>query len=547
MKKTTKPLTRKSVQIKAPAKAPSFVWGHYVFLSMGLLFTSYVRLRYLQLPLERDEGEFGYIAQRILKGLSPFEAYNYKLPGVPCIYALFMKLFGETVSAIHIALLAANLGASLILFAGFRRLLGDWFAAIAAVTFSLFTLDLTVLGTAAHATQFACLFMVAALYFLLREKRNMLNSALVGLMMGLSFTMKQPAFLFILFGAAFLLILQLASKPMNRLKTLVHMLVYASGAGLPYLIISSIALSFGQFALFWKWTFTYPMYYISTIPPAQGWDNFKIIFGEIFGRFPLLWCLAGIGLIASVMNRDKDVARRIFMFMFLIVSVLTIIPGYYFHHHYFVMIMPAVAICVGSAFAYLKGLLGKHTSASGPISVALFIVIAAAGIVSQKDFYFNYSDDEYSTVRYLHNPFREAIKVAEYIQSNTSEKDKILVAGSEAEIYFYAKRTAASGYLFVHGLVSRQPKNLEMQYEFIAEAEKNKPEVMVLCGVAYSWLIQPGTPDTVLRWFDRYSGANYDITGIVDMSDQGTIYKWGAEAKDYIPQAANYLVIYKRK
>ena len=136
-------------------------WGSYACLAFGLLFTSYVRWRYLRLPLERDEGEFGYIAQNILRGASPFEAYIYKLPGVPYAYALFMILFGQTAAAIHIALLTVNLGTSLILFLCARKLMNALGAAVTAITYSLFSVDYTVLGTAAHATQFVNLFLVA--------------------------------------------------------------------------------------------------------------------------------------------------------------------------------------------------------------------------------------------------------------------------------------------------------------------------------------------------------------------------------------------------
>ena len=547
MKKKTKRPWGKEAPVKAPAKSLHWAWGHYLLLAIGLAFTSYVRWRYLQLPLERDEGEFGYIAQRILNGLSPFEAYNYKLPGVPFVYALFMRIFGQTISAIHIALLAANLGAALILFACFRKVIGNWWAAIASIIFSLFTLDLTVLGTAAHATQFVCFFMLAGLFFLLRDKQNPANSFLAGLMMGASFVMKQPAFLFVPAGAVFLLILRLKNKPIDRLKTLTHLLVYGSGTGLPYLAIVGAALRHDQFGLFWKWTFTYPMYYISSLAPAQGWDNFKIVFGEIVGRFPWLWLMAGIGLAALVICKGRPVTHRVLVPLLLMVSAAAITPGYYFHHHYFILLMPAVAICVGRAFGYVSDLLGRYTSASGILSVGLFVLLAGAGIFSEKGFYFSYTNDEYLSIRYLHNPFREATKVADYIQSITSAEDKILVVGSEAEIYFYTGRAPASGYLFVHGMVSRQPKNLEMQNEFIAEAERTRPEVMVLCGVGYSWLAQPGTPDAVLRWFDGYAAAHYEITGMVDMLDQGTLYRWGSETKNYRPQADNYLVVYKRK
>ncbi len=547
MKKRSPSTPKKRPKSKPAPRPASYHWAPYALLAIGLLFTTYVRLRYLQLPLERDEGEFGYIAQCILKGLSPFEAYNYKLPGVPYFYAAFMAVFGQTAAAIHLALLGANLTTSLLLFFAAGRFLGRFYAAAAAITYSLLSLDFTVLGTAAHATQFVNLFVAAASFFLLREKPGKWSSLLVGLLMGAAFIMKQPAFLFIIFGAAFLLVAQAKDKSGNRASVLAHELIFGLGAAVPYSLVVLIALANHQFDRFWKWTVTYPGYYVSSLPAARGWDNFAIVFGEIVDRFPLLWYLAGFGLVACILNSENRWAYRIFLPMLCIISVTAIIPGYYFHHHYFLLLLPAVSLCVGCAFEMLTRLLGRFTASAWLVSPVISILIAVSGIWAQKDFYFKYSTDEYSLFRYANNPFREALVLSDYIRSITSENDKILVVGSEAEIYYYSQRAAASGYLFVHGMVSNQPANQEMQQEFIAESEASRPEVIVFCGVQFSWLKQPGTPDTVLQWFGPYVRANYEIKGIADMMDQGTIYKWEDEAKTYMPQAVNYLVVYKRR
>jgi hypothetical protein len=389
--------------------------------------------------------------------------------------------------------------------------------------------------------------MVAGIFFLQRKRPSLWNSLVAGLMMGLSFTMKQPAFLFILFGALVLGLALRRHRPFKTSRMLGHLGAYAGGAAAPFLAIILLALAHHQFALFWKWNFTYPRLYISALTPGKGWENFRMVSGEMVRRFLLLWLMAGFGLITLILDKEKERIFRIAIPLLALVSVLAILPGFYFHHHYFILLMPAVAFCAGSGFGYVQRWMVRWTDGSGVILMIVFAAIAGAGIVSQKDFYFNYSLDQYSLVRYSHNPFREAIPVADFIDSITTPKDKILVVGSEAEIYFYSQRAAASGYLFVHAMMSNQPKNLEMQNEFIAEAEKNRPEIMVLCGVEYSWLKQPGTPDTILQWFDRYSAEHYEIVGMVDMLDQGTIYKWGDEARGFIPQAANYLVLYKRK
>src|SRR5271157_5438440 len=68
-----------------------------------ILFTVFIRLRLLGIPLERDEGEFAYMGQLMLQGIPPFlTSYSLKLPGTYSAYALIMLLFGQSVAGIHI-------------------------------------------------------------------------------------------------------------------------------------------------------------------------------------------------------------------------------------------------------------------------------------------------------------------------------------------------------------------------------------------------------------------------------------------------------------
>ena len=61
-----------------------------------LVVVAAARLRLLNFPLERDEGEYAYAGQLMLQGIPPYQlAYNMKLPGVYAAYAVIMELFGR--------------------------------------------------------------------------------------------------------------------------------------------------------------------------------------------------------------------------------------------------------------------------------------------------------------------------------------------------------------------------------------------------------------------------------------------------------------------
>ena len=68
-----------------------------VMLAAGLL-----RWRLLDIPLERDEGEYAYAGQLMLQGIPPYQlACNMKLPGTYAAYAVLMAVFGQTIAGVH--------------------------------------------------------------------------------------------------------------------------------------------------------------------------------------------------------------------------------------------------------------------------------------------------------------------------------------------------------------------------------------------------------------------------------------------------------------
>ena len=79
------------------------------------------------------------------------------------------------------------------------------------------------------------------------------------------------------------------------------------------------------------------------------------------------------------------------------------------------------------------------------------------------------------------NPFEESIAVAQYIRDHSAPDARIAVIGSEPEIYFYAHRHSATGYIYTYALMEPQPNARKMQRDMMREIETNQPEYLVLC------------------------------------------------------------------
>src|SRR5262249_21152278 len=69
-------------------------WGG---VTLVIIAAGLIRLRLLDVPLDRDEGEYAYIAHLLLAGALPYaSACSMKLPGIYAVYAGLLKIFGET-------------------------------------------------------------------------------------------------------------------------------------------------------------------------------------------------------------------------------------------------------------------------------------------------------------------------------------------------------------------------------------------------------------------------------------------------------------------
>src|SRR5262245_5371973 len=104
-----------------------------------------------------------------------------------------------------------------------------------------------------------------------------------------------------------------------------------------------------------------------------------------------------------------------------------------------------------------------------------------------------------------------ARELAGRIDARTSPGARIAVIGSEPESYFYARRRAATGYLYVYPLMEDQPFALATQEELIAQVEAARPEYLVYVNVEFSWLAKPRSPERIFAWLERTEARDYHV------------------------------------
>ncbi|AAM71691.1 hypothetical protein CT0447 [Chlorobaculum tepidum TLS] len=292
--------------------------GAWLFLLAVLLLVAGIRYHLLNVPMERDEGEYAYGAQLMLQGLLPYEhLYSMKLPGIYGAYALVLSIFGQTHTGVHAGLLLINAITSILIFLLARRLINPLTGLAAAGSFAVLSVSPSVQGVFANAEHFVIVPAVAGFLILLiaLEKRRWWLFFAAGLLLGLGFVIKQHGFAFILAGIVIFFTQYPGGRPFSWKPLGWHALALCSGILLPYAVVCIIFLASGSFAQFWFWTFKYPRAYISELSFKDGLYNFLNNFGLILRDSWPLWFLAYIGLRPPIWNKDERKSRTLLLIL----------------------------------------------------------------------------------------------------------------------------------------------------------------------------------------------------------------------------------------
>jgi hypothetical protein len=546
-KPATKPSKKKTENNVSPMNNP-YIPIFFLLLILGVF--SFIRIRLLSFPLERDEGEYAYFGQLILNGVPPYKlAYNLKLPGTYYSYALIMSIFGQTTEGIRMGLLLFNLGSLIFLYFITKKLFNPFMAIIATATAAVLFISPGVCGQAAHATQFVTFWMLAGTFFLITgfEKKKIWYFLISGVMMGLSFIMKQSALFFPLFGACMIILWFFVMKQETLLRSLANLSVYTGGVILTFAALCLLMSASGVFEKFWFWTIIYPQSYGSRTPSENILPNLSMAMTQMTSRMMILYITSLLGIVALIIYRGQKWSR-ILIALLLVFSLLNVIPGFYFRVHYFIPLIPVMGILTALLFDTLNVLSGKYFRQIRVVTGITFAILMFITLNANSRSFFK-SDVEILCKRlYGKNPFNESIPVAKFIKANTADTDKIFVLGSEPQIYFYSQRRSATGYIYMYDLAYKNSHVWDMQKEMFSEVEKSHPKYVVYVSCRYSWLGQKTESDSISVWANRYfKRVKFRVAGLIDIPDKApAIYTWGEDAFKYKPKSANFIRILQR-
>lgn len=528
-------------------------YAGWFLLALVIAVVAYIRVRLLGVPLERDEGEFAYIADLVMKGGLPYkDVYSMKLPGIFYAYALILSLFGHSHTAIHFALLILNIITTLLVYFLGKRLFDHWTGIIAASCYVIMSLSPSVYGISAHATNFVILPALGGILVMLygigpgRKKFIFLS----GLLIGVSILMKQHGLMFAAYGMVYLAY----SFYKNRISWSLMAGIFGlflTGVLLPYGVVNMYFYMSGVFEDFWFYTYSYPIKYITMLPITTGLNNLRNNLSEVINSGIVIWFFAFIGLLALILSK-KLRNRRFPVISFLVLSFLSVCPGLYFREHYFILLLPAVSLFAGIGVTTVLTKLTQNLKTMPKVLVytGLLASVLLVPLYLKKDYYFYMTPSQISRFIYGAQPFGESLEVARYIEQHSKESDKIMVLGSEPQIYFYSKRRAATGFIYMYPLLEPHKYAESMFKKMFYEINALKPKFIVLVNVRISWITyQYSSFSTYIKQIvmDQIQLDDYQRVGVIDIiSEDETRYKWGEDALTYAPYSKDWLIVYRR-
>ncbi|MGD0589225.1 MAG: glycosyltransferase family 39 protein [Bacteroidota bacterium] len=523
----------------------------FIFLFFIILSTIILRVRLLNVPLERDEGEYAYIGQLILDGTPPYaEAYNMKFPGIYFIYAGILWLFGETHMAIHFCLLIVNVISIILLFIFARTAYDDWVAAAAASAFALLSMSYHVQGFWANAEHFILPFVIGAhlLLFSGLKKNRKDYIFFSAVLFSCAAIVKQQGAFFGIFGFTVLLISLWKNKSFDRRIYWKYISMFVGGAVIPLIVCFSYLVYAGVLEKFYLWTFAYAKEYSSLVPATDIWYYFFSSFHPLWQHTILIWIIAGVGLIA-LFFKAQCTQSRIFVLGLTLGGVVALSAGFYFRPHYFILVLPGVALLFGIGIRFMYRVFSAASSPLVRYFPPTFIITLTllSTLIAHRDVLFQYSPDRVTRTVYGSYPFTYSSLIAKLIREKTSTEDRIAIIGNEPQFLFYSQRRSATSFIYTFSLVENQPFAEQFRHEMIRQVESAAPKLLVYTHTILDYFEKSKGQKELDEWFFGFAKSHYNPIARFEYIHDDTLLITDPTLMLNMPTHLFWISIYERR
>ncbi len=459
----------------------------------------------MDLPLERDEGGYAYIAWRMTLGETPYlDWFDQKPPGIFGIYRAAIGLTDAAGVAARALAALFSAVASIALFYLVRDLLGALAGWTAALLLALLSADPMIHGSIANTELFMLPGIIVATLCVLRASDSaqmpIATTVAAGIAIGLAMTFKQVAALNLPF---FLLVHALRVRGPERWRRLAAFAAWLGvGVAAVWVPIFAWLQLHGALGAAIDATFLHNLAYAGALPVSRRLELLTAYGTPLLRSQAVAWTLAAVGAALLASRRDRFAAY--FLGGWALANAAGVAVGGHFFPHYFQQLLPGIAALAAAAVCGARARLEPSRW-----RVAVLGGIAIAPLVLTMISFWILSPAAAIQRIYPLNSFASMPLLAKEIESISESDDAVFVFGTEPEILFYARRASATRYIYLFPVFGPFPNALERQQAVIDEVSHSLPRVMLW--LPNQMFFAEGAPQLLTSWFQRVVAREYRV------------------------------------
>lgn len=457
------------------------------------------------LPLIRDEGEYAYAASLFRYGALPYtDSFLQKPPMIVYTYWLAQLVDDGTGRGARWLLVLFQTASALVLGAIARREIGPNAVWPASLLLGPLLLMPNLDQCAANVEQFMILplLVLGLLYSANRATTDLKPWFAAGFVTAVAFLYKYtcaPIGGFILatwLFESFFVLKRVRQTFMSATATLAGFLLGSLLISCPFLIHD------GGRDLY-DCTVRFNRHYAAVHTfSARG---FFSQLGSIGASWWILILLGGIFLYS------QPRARRWFYVGLIAAAIVSTAGSWY--GHYYLPLIPLIAFGAAGGMTVIVPRIAALVGIRADMVNRLLVVAGMIVALFPNWEALRMSPGSIERARYAPYVFAESTIAAKKLAELTSPEDRVLVAGSEPEILYYAGRRSSTRFVIAYPMTLPTIMAESYQIQAVRELSENPPRAIVLVRSPDSWLISRSTPDIYLRYFEELLRTNYTLVG----------------------------------
>jgi hypothetical protein len=526
----------------APRRGGRAALAGFALVALAALL---LRAPVADVPFERDEGEYAYLAWRWLEGDVPYrDGFDQKPPGVLAAYALILAAAGASPRAVHWGAQLYTLATLALLLRLGARVASLRVGAAAAVLCAFGTTAPGTLGNAANVELFALLPLVASVLAAWRgsESGRSADAFCAGAAAGAALAFKPVVAPL----AAFAFALLLFRRPRDAAGRLRLGAVFAAGAAALWLPLLGYFAAEGALDDLYDATVRFNLAYATSVSLA---DYPAVLREELPRALGVLGPLAAAALGLALRPLRSPAAPpepplradRLWLLGWLACGLAAVAAGGYFRGHYFQLAVPPLALVAALGLDDALAALAVPARGRAVGIAAATAAVLLAGVLATP-WYFLPGDPAAKSRRiYGASPFPESAALGAFLAGRSQPGDTVFVYGSEPQILVHARRRSASRYVLAyHYLLGPTEAMRARQLEVLGELRSAPPRFVVGVFLRTSLLEARTSPVELRLGLAEALRDGYRPIAVVEpprgdapepiRTDPGTLRVWGGPA-----------------